>query len=149
MVLSVTFIRCPLPRWFVGLSQFIATFSRPPRFQVRAQLTGLAAPPELVDEMQLAIAGAEKRVLAARIGAVRTLDDSAILRRSTTPLLYLQAQFDRLIPAGNAAMIQQLRPDTTIVRLPTPHILLRVAAKEAWRAIHRFLPSPPPADLRQ
>jgi pimeloyl-ACP methyl ester carboxylesterase len=139
MVLTVTFIRCPLPRWFVGFSRLVGRISRPPRMQVRVQLTGWDAPCDLVDETQAAIAGAEKRVLAARIAAVQALDDAALLQQTRTPLLYLQAEFDRLIPPSNAALIQTLRPDATLIRLPAPHILLRVMPVETWQAIKQFV----------
>jgi pimeloyl-ACP methyl ester carboxylesterase len=141
LVLSVTFVRCPLPRWFVRFSQFMAGITRPPRFQVRLQLTGWDAPRELVDEMQSASAEADKPVMAARIAAVAEMDVTQTLARTRTPLLYLQAEFDRLIPARNAALIQQIRPDTKLVKLPTPHLLLRVAPREAWQAIEQFLRS--------
>jgi hypothetical protein len=56
-------------------------------------------------------------------------------------LLYLQAELDRLIPARNGALIQEIRKDTELVKLPTPHLLFRVAPQQAWDAIERFLRS--------
>jgi pimeloyl-ACP methyl ester carboxylesterase len=138
MVLAVTFVTCPVPRWFAGFSRLLARFMPTTRFQIRALLAGWNAPDALITQVQYAIATAARPVLAERIAAVSQLDDSAILAHTHTPLLYLQGQYDKLIRPHNAALIHQLRPDATIFTLPTTHLLLQTAPQQAWGAIHQF-----------
>jgi pimeloyl-ACP methyl ester carboxylesterase len=138
MVLAVTFVTCPVPRWFARLSRILARFLPTARFQIRALLAGWDAPAALVTQVQHAIATAERPVLAERIAAVSRLDDSDILARTHRPLLYLQGQYDKLIRPHNAAVIHKLRPDATIHTLPTTHLLLQTAPQQAWCAIQKF-----------
>ena len=139
MVLVATFVRRPVPRWFAGLSRWLAYVMPTTRFQIRHLLAGWDAPDGLITQVQLAIADADPRVLARRIQEVMDVDVTQILARSRTPLLYLQGQRDRLIRAHNAEWIRQVRPDAAIRPLPTTHLVLQTAAGQAWHEIVQFL----------
>jgi pimeloyl-ACP methyl ester carboxylesterase len=92
--------------------------------------------------LSLAVAAAsevEPRVLAGRIRELRRLDCTEALRRCAAPILYLQAEHDRLVRRGSLRLIQRIRPDVRERMLPAPHLLLQTAPKEAWHAIRAFL----------
>jgi pimeloyl-ACP methyl ester carboxylesterase len=48
---------------------------------------------------------------------------------------------DRLVGAKCARRILALRPSTSVVELPAPHMLLQAHPNEAWRHIAAFLAS--------
>ncbi len=141
MVLSVTFIECPIAR---VLARYLAVQARwvpTSSVQVRWLLSGWNAPRELVDRVKSAIRANPRATLARRIRAAAELDDSQILARTKTPLLYLQADHDALVRKHCLRRILELRPDAVVKIFQTSHLLLQTQPRQAWDAIEAFLES--------
>ena len=75
----------------------------------------------------------------ARLKAVLTVDVSQKLSKVKAPILYLRATNDLLIPSSASAIITGLAPQTEIVEVKAPHLLLQIAAKEAALKVQMFI----------
>ncbi len=67
------------------------------------------------------------------------------LRRTTVPLLYLAATHDRLHASSCKNEFSQLRPDTVIISVDAPHLLLQREPHTAATIIMAFISSLPPS----
>ena len=90
-----------------------------------------------------ALAPVSPAVLSARISAVLSVDVSARLARCAEggrlPLLYLQANQDRVVPSGVLKIIRQYAPAISVVRLSGPHCLLQTQPWQACDVLVRFV----------
>jgi pimeloyl-[acyl-carrier protein] methyl ester esterase len=112
---------------------------RPPRMAVRWLFAGWDAPPELVADVQAAMAKTWARVLAARIRMILRLDDAALLQSIAAPVLYLRGTRDALLPERVSAATRAAAPRTLIKDIAAPHLLLQRAPEEAWKAIGELM----------
>ena len=55
------------------------------------------------------------------------------------PCLYLQASHDRLVPERAAARLQRHLPQTQLVQIPGPHIILLARPEDGARVISNFI----------
>ena len=79
-------------------------------------------------------------VLAARLRAILNCDAREELRRTKIPLLYIQAERDRLVPPESFEEIQRIRPDAALVKIPSaPHLVLQREPKKCAEAILNFM----------
>ena len=88
--------------------------------------------------LRSALAQLSASVLRSRMQAVLTCDVRDTLKRCPQPILYLQAQQDRVIPSGAATTILGARADVRLVQIAGPHCLLQAQAETAWAAIKAF-----------
>jgi pimeloyl-ACP methyl ester carboxylesterase len=86
-----------------------------------------------------AVALISPSVLRARLKAVRTVDVSAEFSAVKIPVLYLRASQDRLVPAEASAAVAELNPQTRVVEVQGPHLLLQAAPAEAAEAVRAFV----------
>jgi pimeloyl-ACP methyl ester carboxylesterase len=54
------------------------------------------------------------------------------------PILYLQASEDRIISKSASRYVQSLAPETKIIELKAPHLLLQATPVEAGRIVKDF-----------
>ena len=143
VVLVASFVRTPrrVPRWLLRLFGPLLFRIRPPAFALRAMLLGIGATPAMVAAVQRAICSVEPQVLLHRLQAVLEVDFRPLLARGHTPLLYLQASRDRLVPKRVGAEIVQARSDIQLQRIEGPHLLLQCAPQQAAAVISRFVES--------
>jgi pimeloyl-ACP methyl ester carboxylesterase len=138
LILCASFVEPPLPRWLAYLPSFVHT-RRPSRSLLRLFLTGGDA--TLASAVVDALAGVDGHIMAERISAVLSVDVSAELAALPQPILFLRGTRDRLVRAKCAHRIRTLRPSTSVVEMPAPHMLLQTHPNEAWGHITAFLSS--------
>lgn len=141
VVLAATFHRRPAAKLVSVLRPLSPAFFRLPlpAHAVRVLLAGRDAPPELVAEVQAAIATVDPRVMARRAHEALRVDATPWLQRCPAPLLFLGGRQDRLLRTGLPIEIRLLRPDAEIRMLDAPHLVLQRQPAEAMRAVEAFL----------
>jgi pimeloyl-ACP methyl ester carboxylesterase len=140
LILCASFARTPLP-WLAALRPLF------PLVPVKAIPTRLLAffvlgrfsSPARCRELTAAVAELPARVLRGRAISALTVEVTTLLTELKTPLLYLRASEDRIVPASAAGIIQAAAPHTRIVDLPAPHFLLQVQPEAAAAAIRNFM----------
>ncbi|MBH9575954.1 alpha/beta hydrolase [Inhella sp. 1Y17] len=140
LVLCASFARKPsrLPAALAPLAKVLAQLPRP-TWAVSAALLGPHATPALRERLTGALAQLPPAVLAARLQAVLHGDVRAALRQTRLPLLLLEAQHDRLVPARCQRELLALRPDAERVAFAAPHLLLQCAPQAAAQALLAFV----------
>jgi len=110
-------------------------------------MLGAGAAAALRALLKRALAGVAPEVLAFRAGELLRVDATEALKACPVPLLYLRATRDRLVSPRSRDHLLQHRPDTTVVELDGPHLLLQTRPTECWSAMAAFLKTstPPPA----
>lgn len=112
---------------------------RPPDHAVRLLLGGHDAPPDLVADVQLAVASVRGAVLAARAREALRVDATEWLLRCPAPVLFMGGRHDRLLRTGLPIEIRMLRPDAEIRMLDAPHLVLQREPVLAARLVEEFL----------
>jgi len=141
IVLCASFARSPLP-WFERFSEVLITpamLAMAPAFLKARLLLGASATPHLRSLFSRAEALVSPDVIVARIKAVLRVDVSDELRRCPVPVLYLRADHDRLVPARCSQLIAECKPDSQVVSISAPHLLLQTNPVDAIAAIRRFI----------
>ena len=123
-------------RWLAGAWIFRL---RPPGWLVRAFLLGREAPDDLVRETVEVIRSVRPEVLASRLRMVLAAGPADRSRLVTVPVLYLQGRRDRLLGRRGLRTVLALKPDTAVVEIDGPHLLLQAKPEEALRSIGPFL----------
>ncbi|HLA70843.1 MAG TPA: DUF3658 domain-containing protein [Steroidobacteraceae bacterium] len=140
LILCATFAANPLPV-FGPFSRLLGALpaARVPPQLAAPWLYGGRATPELRRAHGEAMARVAPAVINARAAAILKVDQRALLRRITIPIMYLRAAKDRLIPALACRVIQQLRPDMEIAEFDAPHFLLQTEPHRCVAAIMSFM----------
>jgi pimeloyl-ACP methyl ester carboxylesterase len=125
LVICAGFIRNPVRGWLRHTKILHTSLFRvsPPRFVIEHFLIGAHAPRELRNEVRRALRSVSPAVAASRVQAVMACDVSAQLLRVRVPILYLQADNDRLVGKSSFQEIQELKPDTTLVSIAAAHFV--------------------------
>lgn len=141
LVLCCSFARNPRPGLsrLSGLIDWLPSPGALPSGLAARALLGSEAPAEAKVLLTTALATLPADVLRARLRLVMTVDATRELAAVRAPLLYLQACQDRIVPPAVAVHIQQLRPNTVLMRLTGPHGLLQAAPAASAAAMTSFL----------
>lgn len=152
LVLCAGFLTNPVGGWSLP----VKVLARPCLFRVSPPglaleyfLLGASPPSGLEADVRDALRLVQPGVLAERVRAALECDAREHLARTEIPLMYIQAEGDRLVGARGLREVQRLRPDTVLVSIPAPHLAFqrepRKAAEVIMRFIHRLAdyPSPP------
>ena len=142
IVLCAGFATSPmqgLQRLFYSLITPILFRIKLPEFAARLWLVGADAPPSLVNAIQTTVASVQPEVLVARVRAVFACDVRTELKQVTVPILYIQAKQDRLVNAASAEKIKQIKPQTEVVTVDGPHLLLQKEPGRAAEVISQFI----------
>ena len=144
LVLCATFVRNPYPVFgplapLFGRLTGVLPVKAAPVFAMRHLLLGHFATQHLITSLRRALSQVSAPVLQARARAVMTVDVSAQLAAVRVPVLYLQAQHDRVVPNTAAETIVKSLPSVQVVQLDAPHLLLQAVPGAAAQAVHAFL----------
>ena len=115
-------------------------FRRPiSRFSVGAHLTGFDRAAEFVDTIRAANAPVLPTVRASRLRSALRIDVRRELAALDLPVMYLRGSRDRLVFGNCLRTVVETRPETTVVPVPGPHLLLQVEPERSWREITAFV----------
>lgn len=120
----------PLPR---GIGVFIrpAFTVTPPRWAIRALLTGRSAPASLARDVQEALRNVSARTMSARVAALRTVDVRSHASRISVPSVYVQALRDRLVRPP-------VQPPMPVRTIDGPHLLCQTHPAEVAAVLREF-----------
>lgn len=141
VILCASFVRSPSQfraQWLACLIQpwmftGFATLAR-----VKTLLGGYSTKAQR-DLLSEALSTVQPRVICHRLRAVLQVDTAAELAACRVPMLYLQGDFDGVVPAWNAAEIQAIYPLVRLAKLPAPHLVLQTQPEQSVREITAFL----------
>lgn len=144
VIICAGFVRSPVHRW----RRTVKALAKPwlfrrklPRIIVEYFLLGQKAPPDLLQKLHRALHKVSPEVLSGRVLEVLDCDARDDLGRTTVPLLYLEATYDRLLSSSCEEEFSQLRPDTLFKSVPAPHLLLQREPQKAATAMMAFIGS--------
>jgi len=144
LVLCVGFATSPMRGWQRFLSSLLAplVFRVPlPNLAAKLWLVGPDAPPSLLAAVRSAVSSVQSKVLAARLQAVLGCDVRVELGRVARPILYIQAQQDRLVSASCLEELRRIKPQMSVAELEGPHLLLQREPRRAAETVARFVRS--------
>jgi pimeloyl-ACP methyl ester carboxylesterase len=146
IVICAGFVRNPLHGWSGAVKALAKPWLfklKPPRTILEYFLLGQHAPSGLLQSLRHALQKISPDVLSGRLQEVLDCDARDDLRRTTLPLLYLEATYDRLLSLSCKDEFSQLRPDTVLRSVPAPHLLLQREPQKAATVIMAFISSLP------
>ena len=142
LVMCAGFITNPVRGWSL-LTKLLARslFFRlaPPDLVLEHFLIGASPPDDLAASVLQALRLVSPGVLARRVRAVLECDAREDLARTEVPLLYIQAEDDRLLPAKCFGEVQRARQDAVLVSVPAPHLVFQREPRKAAEVILRFV----------
>lgn len=141
VVLSCSFAANPRPMAALAAPLLSIPLPIPPTKVLTAVLLGKAHTPALEDLLGRALAKVMPSLLRQRLAEVLAVDVREQARRVGVPLLYLQANDDRLVPASAWNVVKSALPEARLQQIAGPHMLLQVNPVEAARAIREFMNS--------
>ena len=147
VVLCASFVRNPLwfrPQWLRHLACPFA-FKCLRLVNPAPLLLGRSSTPELRALLADTLAPLHPRVLACRAKAVLSVDVRDHLKSCRITFLYLLAEKDRVVRRQNLRDVISNLPQTQVVSIPAPHLLLQTQPAAASKAIVSFLNSLLPA----
>jgi pimeloyl-[acyl-carrier protein] methyl ester esterase len=139
VVLCCTFARNPLPIFgpLRNAINFLPISSKASGL-ISPLLLGWSSSTLLRARLRSALDRVSVNTLRARLRAVLEVDCSEKLKQVHVPVLYLQASNDRIVPPSAMQHILTLKPDTRMVTLPGPHLLLQSIPKLAADEVMAF-----------
>ncbi|MBB3195290.1 alpha/beta fold hydrolase [Roseateles terrae] len=153
VILCATFARSP-SRWLSRLAPAVHLIPPmpPPLALLRRLLChGARADAHTLALLASAVASISPKVLLQRLREVAAVDVSAPLMAVHSPMMYLRARHDRLVPAAAFDHLQSIQPDLQLAEFDAPHLLLQTVPEEAAAVICAFMEagapfaaSPPP-----
>lgn len=139
LILCSTFAVSPRPA-ITALWRLAKTLSprRAPIAVLDYLLLGRYSSKALCSALASAVSQLSPAAFSARMRAVHTVNVLPKLKSISTPVLYLQATEDRLVPSSSCALIQRELPAIRVVSVAAPHCLLQAAPGDAALAIGTF-----------
>ncbi len=150
IVLCAGFAASPVRGWRRLFGSLLAPlFLRVPlpNFAAKLWLVGPDAQASLLTAVRGAISSVQPRVLVARLRAALKCDVRADLGQIDVPILYLQANGDRLIDASCLEEIRRIKPQIKIVSIDGPHLLFQRQHQIAAEAVVEFARSCCPSEM--
>jgi pimeloyl-ACP methyl ester carboxylesterase len=143
LVFTCSFVKNPRPAFsaFKALSAITPVRAVPTGLLSRV-LLGRFSTPAARRTIEQIRAQVSSRVLRARIREVLSVNVAPLVPRVRVPVLYLRATEDRVVPRGASRIITELLPETMIVDIEAPHMLLQTAPDEAARYVQEFMQHP-------
>ena len=142
LVLCAGFVTNPMGSWTLlvrVLARPLLFRLSPPRLALEHFLVGASAPSALESGVREVLRSVNPGVLAERVRAVLGCDARKDLARTKIPVMYIQAESDRLVRAESFREIRGLRPDTVLALVPGPHLLLQREPHKAAEIIVQFI----------
>ena len=142
LVLCNTFARAPYPSALSRLPLSLIARIPPPASLIRYFVIGTDASDALVNQVRAAIEHVPAKTFADRAVSALRVDATRELARCTAPILCLRGTRDHVIRKWSLNTIESAATaPVTIAKIDAPHLLLKTAPREAWRAIDAFLRS--------
>lgn len=132
LVVVASFVEMPL---WMPLGALITAIHPPPALAIRALMLGLDAPEALVKRVREVIGTVPRKWLATRLNAVSDINASDDFRAIRSPIVWLRAKDDRMIPEAATEHALSLRPGLEVHEIEGPHLL----AQREPAAVARFL----------
>lgn len=141
VVLSAGFATCPMRGWLHWLCRGLLPVM--PWLPVPEIAAGFLFRPNPATPLQLrvrdAMASAAPKVLRERARAALTCNVLGDIPEISVPLLYLQARRDRIVSSKCLDEIRSTRPDTEVMVLDGPHLLLQTRPHETAEIVIDFV----------
>lgn len=139
LILCCTFAKNPRPGfgWLRGLVKFVPV--QPPISVLEALLCGRFANPKLRSVLAAALSLVPLAVLQARLAAVVCVNVVPKLRSLRSPVLYLRATEDRIVPLSASELVLANCSGAQAVHLVAPHFLLQAVLNEAAAVVTKFM----------
>lgn len=140
LVLVGSFVSSPRRAlsWLSGFIDLLPTHNSP-AWVSDAVLFGRWASADLRARVKSAMSRVSPHAVKERLREIARVEVSAELARVRTPILYLQASHDRLVPASAAEQVVRTATHARVKRIDGPHLLLQCAPKPCAQAIRDFL----------
>jgi pimeloyl-ACP methyl ester carboxylesterase len=141
LIMAASFIRSPVNQWLAilrGAAPLIFA-SAPPAIAIRRALAGNDASDALVSAVSEAMKRVDARVMSERLRQILQTDVSVDAARTTVPILYLQAERDRLVRPRSEQALRAVRPDLMTQSFDAPHLLLQRRPHETASAVAAFV----------
>lgn len=125
VILCATFVNSPRPllAWAIQLFARPILFRTFPPAQFIKAIIGGNATPELLALVAQVHASFRPEVIAFRVRMVSKVDVRNQLHLCDTPMLYIAAANDKIVPARNIQIIQQIKSDLQVVTIHAPHAI--------------------------
>ena len=146
VVISAGFVGSPIDSWSGTVRALARPWLfrlKPPRTILEYFLLGQNAPSDLLQKLRHALQKVSPDALSGRVQEVLDCDARDDLRRTTVPLLYLEATHDRLLSSSCKKEFSNLKPDTLFRSIPAPHLLLQREPLKAASIVMEFVDNLP------
>jgi pimeloyl-ACP methyl ester carboxylesterase len=140
VVLVCSFARSPIaaPRLLRSLLSMFPVWLVPIQMAA-AVLLGRFGSSALRGRLSSAMASVRPSVWRARIRAVLSADVTTRLSKVTTPILYLRATGDRVVPRSASELISGSLPSVRVVDIESPHFMLQAKPAESAAQVQVFV----------
>lgn len=142
LVICAGFASSPIHGWRRCAASLLAPilFRFPlPKIAARYFLLGKDAPPSLAAAVQDAVSSTKPGVLASRLLAILACDARAELGRIAVPILYIQADDDRMVSDRSLAEIRRIQPRTAVEVVPGSHLILQSQPSRCAEIVMEFI----------
>ena len=142
LVLCAGFASSPARGWLRYLGLFFSPFIFRvvlPRLAAKFLLVGPNASHALLAVVKAAISSVKPNVLSARLCTILDCDARTELTQVAVPILYLQANQDRLVPVSCFDEIRRIKPQTLVTKISGPHLLFQREPQQTAEVVTRFI----------
>jgi pimeloyl-ACP methyl ester carboxylesterase len=142
LILCAGFAASPLLGWRRLFASLIAplVFRFPlSKIAVSHFLIGQDAPESLHTAVRAAIRSVKPRVLTARLRQVLAVDVRDALEKVSVPILFIQAQQDRLVGPSCLEEIARIKTEIEIEQIDAPHLILQREPQQAADVVTQFM----------
>lgn len=149
VALVATFIHPPIPAFLKVLPWSVGFTLAKPFYAIRAWLPGKSKAAAILRAAAWEMRKVQPAVLAHRVRQALTVNAANALATCPSPILYLQAENDLLVPKSALRKILSAKKSIKVVVLPTHHFLLQSLPAAAWSAISEFIHDLPTLNSRE
>jgi pimeloyl-ACP methyl ester carboxylesterase len=110
-----------------------------PAFAIRTCLIGWDASDDLLAAVRLTVSSVRPAVIASRIRFVLACDVRKQLGDIAVPMLYIQANQDRLIPGVCVKEIHRIKPEMAVKAIDGPHLILQREPQRTAEMVAEFV----------
>ncbi|MEM4989183.1 alpha/beta hydrolase [Collimonas sp. H4R21] len=144
LILCCTFVRNPHPA-FTGLHSCVGSLpvKLAPLAVLNWFLLGRYSTQHLRSALAAALAPVSSLALRTRLKAVLSADVTTEFKSIEVPILYLQAEHDRVVPPSATRQVMLAQPATRLVKIAGPHFLLQAFPSQAAQTIAAFMRNTP------
>jgi pimeloyl-[acyl-carrier protein] methyl ester esterase len=128
LVICAGFVSSPIRGWRRSAASLLGAILLRfplPKIAARYFIVGKDTTLPLLAAVRTAVSSVKPNVLAARLSEILACDARAELGRVAVPILYIQAENDRLISDQPLAEIRRIQPQTAVAIVPAPHLILQ------------------------